>query len=382
MSSNQTEIKKVDVVIGTRPEAIKMAPVVKELRKRDLFSVRVISTGQHTDMLRQALSFFELAPDADLAIMKRVQSLDYITSSVIVGVGELFDSARPDAVLVHGDTTTTFAAALAAFHRQIPIGHVEAGLRSFDMKLPFPEEMNRTLTDRIAHWLFAPTDMAASNILRERPDEKNLYVTGNTVIDALHSALEILADTDSPALSGLVGAPFILMTAHRRESWGETMERICLALAEILRRNAQMRALVPMHRNPAVRDTMKKILGGSDRTILRDPLDYPDFVRALKHCKIILSDSGGVQEEASALGKPVVVLRDVTERPEAVELGTAVIAGTKTEDIVSAACGLLSDEEKYRRVEDRKNNNPFGDGAASVRIADILEQNFARRVLY
>ena len=388
MTLNQTQIKthaavkKIDVVIGTRPEAIKMAPVVKELRKRDKFSARVISTGQHTDMLRQALSFFALSPDADLAIMKRVQSLDYITSSVITGVGELFDSERPDAVLVHGDTTTTFAASLAAFHRRIPIGHVEAGLRSFDMELPFPEEMNRTLTDRIARWLFAPTERAARNLLRERPNEKNLYVTGNTVIDALFSALELLAGTASPALTGLGGSPFVLMTAHRRESWGEAMERICLALLEILRRHGHMRALVPVHRNPAVRDTMKKILGDDDRAILCDPLDYPDFVRALKDCKIILSDSGGVQEEASALGKPVVVLRDVTERPEAVESGTAIIAGTKTEDIVGIADRLLSDEDEYRRIEDKKNKNPFGDGAASARIADILEKNFARCVVY
>jgi UDP-N-acetylglucosamine 2-epimerase (non-hydrolysing) len=376
-TGSRAVVKKIDVVIGTRPEAIKMAPVVKELRKSDRFSVRVISTGQHTDMLRQALSFFELSPDADLAIMKRVQSLDHITSSVILGVGGLFDSERPDAVLVHGDTTTTFAASLAAFHRRIPIGHVEAGLRSFDMKLPFPEEMNRTFTDRLAHWLFAPTENAASNLLRERPDEKNLYVTGNTVIDALYSALDIIADTASPALSGLEGFPFILMTAHRRESWGEAMEQICLALSEILRRHGHMRALVPMHRNPAVRDTVENILGDNDRTILCEPLDYPDFVRALKDCKIILSDSGGVQEEASALGKPVVVLRDVTERPEAVESGTAIIAGTKTEEIVNIADRLLSDEEEYRRIEDRKNKNPFGDGAASVRIADILEKNFA-----
>jgi UDP-N-acetylglucosamine 2-epimerase (non-hydrolysing) len=242
--------------------------------------------------------------------------------------------------------------------------------------------MNRTLTDRIAHWLFAPTEIAASNLSRERPDEKNLYVTGNTVIDALYSALKIVADSASPVLSGLEGSPFILMTAHRRESWGEAMERICLAVSKILSRHGHMRALVPMHRNPAVRDTMKNILGDNDRAILCDPLDYPDFVRALKDCKIILSDSGGVQEEASALGKPVVVLRDLTERPEAVESGTAVIGGTKTEDIVNIADRLLSDEEEYRRVEDRKNKNPFGDGAASVRIADILEKNFARCVVY
>ncbi|MDR1579284.1 MAG: UDP-N-acetylglucosamine 2-epimerase (non-hydrolyzing) [Synergistaceae bacterium] len=386
MTSNRAGVKKIDVVIGTRPEAIKMAPVVKELRKRDKFLVRVISTGQHTDMLRQALSFFELSPDADLSIMKRVQSLDYITASVIAGVGELFDSGCPDAVLVHGDTTTTFAASLAAFHRQIPIGHVEAGLRSFDMNLPFPEEMNRTLTDRIAHWLFAPTEMAARNLRRERPSEKNMYVTGNTVIDALYSALDIVEGaawaSASPALSGLEDSPFILMTAHRRESWGEPMERICRALSEILRRHEGTRALVPMHKNPAVRDTMKKILGDNDRVVLCDPLDYPDFVRALKRCKIILSDSGGVQEEASALGKPVIVLRGVTERPEAVESGTAIIAGTRTRNIVNAADRLLSDEEEYRRVEEKKNKNPFGDGTASVRIADILEKNFARSVVY
>jgi UDP-N-acetylglucosamine 2-epimerase (non-hydrolysing) len=375
VASGQSVAKKIDVVIGTRPEAIKMAPVVRELRKRDKFSVRLVSTGQHTDMLRQALSFFGLAPDADLAIMKRVQSLDYITASVVTGVGDLFDAERPDAVLVHGDTTTTFAASLAAFHRQIPIGHVEAGLRSFDMGLPFPEEMNRTVADLLARWLFAPTEHAASNLLGERRCEKNVYVTGNTVIDALYSAVELLTDAASPVFAGLKDAPFILMTAHRRESWGEAMESICLALSEILRRHGHMRALVPMHKNPAVRDTVKNILGGDGRVILCDPLDYPDFVRSLKDCKIILSDSGGVQEEASALGKPVVVLRDVTERPEAVESGTAIIAGTKTEDIVNIADRLLSDEEEYRRLEDRKNKNPFGDGAASVRIADILEKN-------
>ncbi|MDR1133790.1 MAG: UDP-N-acetylglucosamine 2-epimerase (non-hydrolyzing) [Synergistaceae bacterium] len=380
MSSNRAGAKKIDVVIGTRPEAIKMAPVVKELRRRDKFSVRVVSTGQHTDMLRQALSFFEIRPDADLAIMKRVQSLDYITASVIGGVGELLDSERPDAVLVHGDTTTTFAASLAAFHRRIPIGHVEAGLRSFDMSLPFPEEMNRTLTDTLARWFFAPTERAASNLLRERRCEKSVYVTGNTVIDALYSAMSLLAGnayTVAPALAGLGDSPFILMTAHRRESWGEAMERICLAMSEILRRHGHMRALVPMHRNPAVRDTIKKILGDNGRVILCDPLDYPDFVRSLRDCKIILSDSGGIQEEASALGKPVIVLRDVTERPEAAESGTAIIAGTATDNIVNIADRLLSDEDEYRRVEDRKNQNPFGDGAASVRIADILEKNFA-----
>jgi UDP-N-acetylglucosamine 2-epimerase (non-hydrolysing) len=373
------ERKKIDIVIGTRPEAIKMAPLIIELRRRENFSVRVISTGQHTDMLRQALGFFKIEADADMAIMKQNQTLDYITSSVLSGVGEMLDYSRPDAVLVHGDTTTTLASSLAAFHRRIPVGHVEAGLRSFDMRRPFPEEMNRVLTDRLAKWLFAPTERAASNLRRENSASREyLYVTGNTVIDALFTALKQCEEPGSPVLSPLAGgAPFILMTAHRRESWGEPMERICSALLEILRRHEEFRALVPMHKNPAVRDSMKTILGGSGRVILCDPLDYPDFVWSIGRCKIILSDSGGVQEEASALGKPVIVLRGVTERPEAVERGTAILAGTEYERIVSAADRLLSDESEYRRIERRKSGNPFGDGRASVRIADILTETVA-----
>jgi len=365
---------KIDVVIGTRPEAIKMAPVIMELRGRECFKVKTISTGQYAEMCRQALDFFGLVPDVDLSIMKHVQSLDYITSSVLNGIGELLDDDRPDAVLVHGDTTTTFAASLAAFYRAIPIGHVEAGLRSFDMSRPFPEEMNRVVTDRVAHWLFAPTELAAKNLRTE--DERNherIYVTGNTVIDALYAALEILNASESGGLRVKTDdSPFILMTAHRRESWGKPMENICRALIEILRRHKGYAALVPMHKNPAVRDTIRSILGEYENVTLCDPLDYPDFVRALNSCKIILSDSGGVQEEASALGKPVVVLRDVTERPEATVSGTAILAGTEQEDIVSISDRLLSSEEEYLRISARKSLNPFGDGTASVRIADIL----------
>ncbi|MDR2780641.1 MAG: UDP-N-acetylglucosamine 2-epimerase (non-hydrolyzing) [Synergistaceae bacterium] len=368
--------KKIDIVIGTRPEAIKMAPLIIELRRRENFSVRVISTGQHTDMLKQALDFFKLKPDADLAIMKKNQTLDYITSSALLGVGETLDSDRPDAVLVHGDTTTAMASSLAAFHRRIPVGHVEAGLRSFDMQIPFPEEMNRVLIDRLAKWLFAPTELASANLRRENAVSGGyLYVTGNTVIDALFIALKLHKEPCSPVLSPLAGeAPFILMTAHRRESWGKPMERICSALLEVLRRHGEFRALVPMHKNPAVRDSMKDILGENERIILCDPLDYPDFVWSLGRCKIILSDSGGVQEEASALGKPVVVLRGVTERPEAVEHGTAILAGTEYDRIVTVADGLLSDEKKYREIEMRKSGNPFGDGRASERIADIMAE--------
>jgi UDP-N-acetylglucosamine 2-epimerase (non-hydrolysing) len=347
-----------------------MAPVILELRRGNGFSVRVVSTGQHTDMLRQALEFFGLCPDVDMAIMKRIQTLDYITASVLSGVGELLDAERPDALLVHGDTTTTFAASLAAFYRNIPIGHVEAGLRSFDMRLPFPEEMNRVLTDRIARWLFAPTEGAAANIRSENASSGGrIYVTGNTVIDALYAALELTRETRGPRAAC---APFVLMTAHRRESWGEPMESICLALLEILRRNDGYRALVPMHKNPAVRDTMRNFLDGHERVTLCEPLNYPDFVRALDDCKIILSDSGGVQEEASALGKPVVVLREVTERPEAIETGTAVLAGTDFDRIVSISDKLLSDEAEYGRLASKRAGNPFGDGRASGRIADAL----------
>jgi UDP-N-acetylglucosamine 2-epimerase (non-hydrolysing) len=321
------------------------------------------------------LAFFSLRPDIDLGIMKTRQTLDYITASVITGVGELFDSQTPDAVLVHGDTTTTFASSLAAFHRHIPIGHVEAGLRSYDMRLPFPEEMNRVLTDRLAKWLFAPTEPAAENLKKEGgiSDEANISVTGNTVIDALYSTLENVTEPSVPALAPLYGkTPFILMTAHRRESWGHPMENICRSLQEVLKRHSEYKALVPMHKNPVVRDLMKKLLGDNERIILCDPLDYPDFVWALGRCKIILSDSGGVQEEASALGKPVVVLREVTERPEAVERGSAILAGTDEERIVSISHRLLSNETEYHRIEERKLDNPFGDGRASARIADIL----------
>jgi UDP-N-acetylglucosamine 2-epimerase (non-hydrolysing) len=350
-----------------------MAPLILELTGRGSFALRVISTGQHTDMLRQALGFFSISPDVDLAVMKERQGLDHITASVLTGVGKLLDEDAPDAVLVHGDTSTTFASSLAAFYRHIPVGHVEAGLRSFDMDLPFPEEMNRVLTDRLSRWLFAPTPLASENLKKEAGSSQDrIFVTGNTVIDALFAALEAVnregADINGPAED----APLILMTAHRRESWGEPMKNICRALLEILKRHGGYRALVPMHRNPAVRGDMISVLGGCERVRLCEPLDYPDFVRALGRCKIILSDSGGIQEEASALGKPVVVLRSVTERPEAVDRGTAVLAGSEEKTIVEIADRLLCDEDEYRRIERRKDGNPFGDGRASVRIADIL----------
>jgi UDP-N-acetylglucosamine 2-epimerase (non-hydrolysing) len=371
-------VKRIDVVIGTRPEAIKMAPLILELRGRAYASVRIVATGQHSDMLIQALKYFSLVPDINLNIMKSRQSLDYITSSVLRGVGEILDDTPSDAVLVHGDTTTTLAAALAAFYRGIPVGHVEAGLRSFNMSLPFPEEMNRVLVDRIARWLFAPTARAMENLRAEGVTQESgrISVTGNTVIDALHMTKKNVTGPSDPCLTPLEGGvPFILMTAHRRESWGKPLGRICQALLRILERHKEYRALIPMHKNPAVRDSIREVLGGNERIILCEPLDYPDFIWALDGCKIIISDSGGVQEEASALGKPVLVTRDVTERPEALECGSAILVGAESERIANRADSLLSDEYEYGLIADRSRSNPFGDGRASVRIADILARD-------
>ncbi|MDR1019251.1 MAG: UDP-N-acetylglucosamine 2-epimerase (non-hydrolyzing) [Synergistaceae bacterium] len=367
---------KIDVVIGTRPEAIKMAPVILELRRRELFRVRVIATGQHTDMLSQALGYFSLSADADLGIMKSRQSLDHITSAVLSGVGELFDEAPPDAVLVHGDTTTTFASALAAFYRHIPIGHVEAGLRSADMGRPFPEEMNRVFADRMATWWFAPTALARENLRREGARDDGICVTGNTVVDALKTALARRAGGDAPeALAkGLSGRRFVLLTAHRRESWGAPLERICRALLGILEGYPDLMALVPMHKNPTVRDVMKERLEGCRRVILCDPLDYPDFVWAMDNCELIMSDSGGVQEEATSLRKPALILRDVTERPEAIEQGSCVLVGTDEGRITGEASAILSGGEALARLMERSLKNPFGDGSASAKIADALSR--------
>jgi UDP-N-acetylglucosamine 2-epimerase (non-hydrolysing) len=350
-----------------------MAPVIEELRRRDEFSVRIISTGQHSDMLKQVLDFFSITADVNLGVMRREQSLDYITSSVLLGVGGILDSDRPDAVLVHGDTTTTFAAALAAFYRGIPIGHVEAGLRSNDLTRPFPEEMNRIATDRISSWWFAPTELAKANLVREGIHPDGVYVTGNTVVDALQWTNNIAREPSEPCMSGLTdGAPFILLTAHRRESWGEPLVRICGALIEILKRHGSYRALVPMHKNPVVRSTIRRILSEDPRIILCDPLSYPDFVWALNNCRLILSDSGGVQEEATALSKPVLILRDVTERPEAVEHGSGILVGSEAGRIIDEACRLLGSKAAYAAIVDRCAGNPFGDGKSSARIADVL----------
>lgn len=363
--------KKILCVLGTRPEAIKMAPVITELRKREL-EVTVLATGQHSHMLDQALAFFGIHGDVNLSIMEERQSLDTITSRVLLGVGRFLDDSPHDLVLVHGDTTTSMAAALAAFYRQIPVGHVEAGLRSGDLSRPFPEEANRIITDRISTLWFAPTKGAAENLKREELPLTNdtLFITGNTVIDALYHALKHRPEPPQ-ALESLFSEdePFILLTAHRRESWGPPLEEICLAIQDILKSLDGFRILIPMHKNPMVRDVITRFLADEPRVTLCEPLDYPDFVWAMNNCSLILTDSGGVQEEASGLKKPALVMRDLSERPEAFESGTALLVGTDREAIKEATVKILTDDE-YRSALLNRGDNPFGDGTASVRIAD------------
>ena len=368
--------KKIICVMGTRPEAIKMAPVVIALRKEPSFDVRILATGQHAAMLDQVLDFFKLKADKNLHIMKERQTLDYITSSVLTGAGAYLDETAPAAVLVHGDTTTTFAAGLAAFYRNIPIGHVEAGLRSWNMRLPFPEEMNRVLIDKIVTWGFAPTALAADNLRKEGVPESAITVTGNTVIDALFYTVATQKKPQYGELAALPdGVPFLLVTAHRRESWGAPLEDICRALIGIIEKHPELWMVIPMHKNPAVREIIHNYLDGREHVILCDPLSYPDFVWAMNASKFILSDSGGVQEEASAIKKPVLILRDVTERPEAVEHGSGLLVGVNRERILNTALELLEDAGKIAAIEKKSASQPFGDGTAAVKIANTLKES-------
>ncbi len=371
--------KTIVCVIGTRPEAIKMAPVVIALQKQDIFDVKVLATGQHAAMLDQVLDFFKITADRNLHIMKERQTLDYITASVLTGAGEYFDGTCPAAVLVHGDTTTTFAAGLAAFYRGIPVGHVEAGLRSWNMRLPFPEEMNRVLVDKFASWGFAPTALAAENLRKEGMAESAISVTGNTVIDALYYTVSERTRPDCAELNALPeDAPFVLVTAHRRESWGTPLESICSALVDIADAHPELWMVVPMHKNPTVREVMHRYLDGRGHVILCDPLDYPDFVWTMNSARFILSDSGGVQEEASAIKKPVLILRDVTERPEAVKHGSGTLVGVDRKRITAAALTLLEDKNAIPEIERRCAAQPFGDGTASLKIADTLKESLLK----
>jgi UDP-N-acetylglucosamine 2-epimerase (non-hydrolysing) len=362
-------------IFGTRPEAIKMAPLILELSGFHEIESKVIVTAQHREMLDQVLNIFKIKPDYDLNIMKSKQSLTSITASVLTGLEKIFDQEKPDLVLVHGDTTTTFAASLAAFYKKIKVGHVEAGLRTFDKYFPYPEEMNRKLTGQIADIHFSPTKNAKDNLLREGVDEKDIFITGNTVIDAMKYTVKEGYKFNNDELNKIdYSKKVIMVTAHRRENWGVGIENICKSLKRILDENKDTHIVYLVHLNPIVKDVVYKYLGDCDRVTLLPPLDINETHNLMNKCHMIMTDSGGLQEEAPHLGKPVLVLRDVTERPEAVNKGTVKLVGTDIETIVSEANNILRDEISYDKMS--KSINPYGDGNASRRIADAILYKF------
>lgn len=363
---------KVMTVFGTRPEAIKMAPLIKELEKRDGIQSIVAVTAQHRQMLDQVLSLFDIKPDYDLNIMKPKQTLAQITTRALVGLEEVISEAKPDIVLVHGDTTTTFAGALAAFYCHTMIGHVEAGLRTYDKYSPWPEEMNRRLTGQMTDLHFSPTVSNKNNLLRENVSADKIYITGNTVIDALKTTVRADYKFRDDTLNDVFasGGRVILMTAHRRENLGEPLENICSAVRDVVLSHDDVHLVYPMHMNPVVRSTATSILGGLDRVHLIEPLDVEDMHNAMERCYLVMTDSGGLQEEAPSLGKPVIVLRNETERPEAVEAGTVIMGGVHKSDIVHKANMLLNDKQVYDKIAHTA--NPYGDGNASARIADAI----------
>jgi len=369
-------IKKVLLVFGTRPEAIKMAPLVLELKSRKELNVEVCVTAQHREMLDQVLDLFELKPDYDLNLMQPGQDLYDITTKALLGLKGVLETCKPDLVLVHGDTTTTFASSLAAFYQRIPVGHVEAGLRTGNIYSPWPEEMNRKLTGSLTKFHFAPTTKAQNNLFLENVDAADVFVTGNTVIDALVQ-VEKRIGTDK-ALNSKLSAQFdfldpskklILVTGHRRESFGDGFENICQALST-LAQQPDVQVLYPMHLNPNVREPVNRILHNVENVFLIEPQEYLPFVYLMSRAYIILTDSGGVQEEAPSLGKPVLVMRDTTERPEAVDAGTVKLVGTDYDCIVNESMALLTDKQAYEKMSFA--HNPYGDGKASQRIADII----------
>lgn len=380
---------KVMLVFGTRPEAIKMAPLVKELQKRaDVFRTLVCVTGQHREMLDQVLRLFEIVPDYDLNIMKQGQDLYDVTTRVLNGMRGVLKEVQPDVVLVHGDTTTSTAAALAAFYQQIPVGHVEAGLRTYNIYSPWPEEMNRQLTGRIATYHFSPTLLSKNNLLHEGVDEKSIYVTGNTVIDALYWVVNKIKSSESlnQTLFNVLksngydvnrlsdGRKMILITGHRRENFGDSFIHICQAIKELAEKYPTVDFIYPMHLNPNVRQPIFDIFGNRqfDNLFFIEPLEYLSFVYLMEKSTIVLTDSGGIQEEAPGLGKPVLVMRDTTERPEALEAGTVKLVGTDANKIVNEISVLLDDEEYYDEMS--KAVNPYGDGLACSRIISFLSE--------
>lgn len=362
-------------VFGTRPEAIKMAPLVKVFEELpEIFDSKVLVSAQHREMLDQVLEIFDIVPDHDLDIMAHGQTLEDITGKVVHGVGKILAEERPDLVLVHGDTTTTFAAALAAFYQQIPVGHVEAGLRSHNPYSPYPEEMNRQLTGRLSRWHFAPTQGNRDNLLREGVDADRIFVTGNTVIDALWRVVDpdYLNHHPIPGFNLNPERKLILLTAHRRENLGAPMRDIFSAIREIVETLEDVEVVYPMHLNPKVRVPAREILGGHPRIHLIEPLEYVPFANLMAVSDLVMTDSGGIQEEAPALGKPVLVLRQETERPEAVSAGTVKVVGVSRETIKSEAMRLLTDPASYRAMAEAV--NPYGDGQAAQRIAALIRE--------
>lgn len=359
---------KIIVVFGTRPEAIKMCPLIKEIKKRKNVNCIVCVTGQHREMLDQVLDVFKITPDFNFSIMKKNQTLYDITYLVMDGMKKVLKQEKPDVVLVHGDTTTTFAAALACFYEKIPVGHVEAGLRTYNIYSPFPEEFNRQAVDIVSSYYFAPTERSRQNLLKEGKDVSKIYVTGNTAIDALKTTVSQECNLEWKSWSE--NSRLLLLTAHRRENLGKPLENIFKAIKEIVEKHDDVKVIYPIHYNPQVRECANKILGEEERVKLIDPLNVVEFHNLINISYLILTDSGGIQEEAPSLGKPVLVLRDTTERPEGVEAGTLRLVGTNKNAICREVEKLLNDEEEYKKMSETK--NPYGDGNASKRIVDIL----------
>ena len=362
------EQKTVMLVFGTRPEAIKMCPLVNELKQRQALRTVVCISGQHRQMLDQVLDAFAVTPDYDLSIMKDQQTLFDITTNILNGIKTVLEETKPDVVLVHGDTSTTFVTALACFYLQIPVGHVEAGLRTYDIYSPYPEEFNRQAVSIISQYNFAPTELSEKNLLKEGKKTETIYVTGNTAIDALKTTVR--DDYTHPELEWASDSRLIMITAHRRENLGEPMRHMFRAIRRVMDEHPDVKAIYPIHMNPLVRKTANEILGDDDRIHIIEPLDVLDFHNFLNRSYMILTDSGGIQEEAPSLGKPVLVMRDTTERPEGIAAGTLKLVGTKEEVIYKNFKLLLENQDEYKKMSNA--SNPYGDGFASKRIVDIL----------
>ena len=364
-------MKKIMIVFGTRPEAIKMCPLVNELKLRKGVETLLCVTGQHRQMLDQVLKAFNVSPDYDLSIMKPGQTLFDITTNILQKIRDVLEKEKPDVVLVHGDTSTTFVTALACFYLQIPVGHVEAGLRTYNIYSPYPEEFNRQAVGIISQYNFAPTEISKQNLIKEGKNEKTIYVTGNTAIDALKTTVR--ADYTHPELNWADGSKLIMITAHRRENLGEPMKHMFRAIRRVLDDYDDIKAIYPIHMNPVVRETANEIFGDDDRIHIIEPLDVLDFHNFMARSFMILTDSGGIQEEAPSLGKPVLVMRDTTERPEGIKAGTLKLVGTNEDFIYSNFKLLIENADEYRKMSTA--SNPYGDGCACKRIADILEHN-------